>query len=153
MPKTVISDASCFIIFEKIGRLDVLNKTYDTVYTTPIIASEFGLPLPEWVTVRSPSDRKRQSELSSRVDKGEASAIVLALELKDVTLILDDQKARKIAEALGIEVTGTLGVLVRAKLSGIIPSIKPLIADIRSTNFRLSPEIELEALRLAGEDS
>ncbi|MDP3667090.1 MAG: DUF3368 domain-containing protein [Sediminibacterium sp.] len=86
-----------------------------------------------------------------QIDKGESSAIALALETPDCTIILDDFKARKIADQLGLHVTGTIGVIVRAKLNGVIPSIKPVLQKMRETDFRLSIEIELLALREAGE--
>ena len=86
-----------------------------------------------------------------QIDKGESSAIALALEIPHSTVILDDYKARKIAERLGISFTGTVGVIIRAKLNGIVPSIKPLLEKIKLTDFRLSAEIELQALREAGE--
>jgi predicted nucleic acid-binding protein len=72
-----------------------------------------------------------------QIDKCEASAIALALENAGCTIILDDYKAMKIAEKLGINITGTIGVIVKAKLKGIIPSIKPILEKIRPTDFRL----------------
>jgi predicted nucleic acid-binding protein len=49
MPKTIISDTSCFIILANIGELDLLHKVYGQIVTTPDIATEYGEPLPEWV--------------------------------------------------------------------------------------------------------
>ena len=89
--------------------------------------------------------------MEMQIDRGESSAIALALETPDCTIILDDYKARKIAEQLGINFTGTIGVVVKAKLKGIIPSIKPLLEKIKLTNFRLSADIELQALKEANE--
>ena len=86
-----------------------------------------------------------------QIDKGEASAIALAMENTGCTLILDDYKVRKIAEKLGIDITGTICVIIKAKLKGIIPSIKPLLEKIRHTDFRLSAEIEILALKEACE--
>ena len=86
-----------------------------------------------------------------QLDKGESSAIALALETPDCTIILDDYKARKIADQLGLHITGTIGVIVKAKLNGLIPSIKPLLSKIRTTDFRLTIELELLALKEAGE--
>lgn len=86
-----------------------------------------------------------------QIDKGESSAIALALETANCTLILDDYKARKIAEQLQISYTGTIGVLIKAKLIGLIPSIRPLLEKIRQTNFRVSFEIEVQALKEANE--
>ena len=86
-----------------------------------------------------------------QIDKGESSAIALALETADSTIILDDYKARKIAEQLGITYTGTIGVIIKAKLKEIIPSIKPFLKKIKQTDFRLSAEIEKQALKEANE--
>lgn len=89
--------------------------------------------------------------LELQIDKGESSAIALALEIPESTLILDDFKARKIADKLGLTYTGTLGVIIKAKLKGIVPSIRPIINKMKQTDFRLSAEIELYALRQAKE--
>jgi predicted nucleic acid-binding protein len=86
-----------------------------------------------------------------QIDKGESSAIALALETPGSTVILDDYKARKIAEQLGVNFTGTIGVIIKAKLNDIIPSIKPILAKIKDTDFRLSVDIERQALNDANE--
>ena len=124
MPDIVI-DTSCLIIMDKIEALPVLQKVYDKVFTTPEIASEFGKPLPDWVKIEKVSDDKYQKLIETRLDAGESSAIALAAEKTDVTLVLDDLKARKIAKRMGFNVTGTLGVLNKAKEKGTIKKIKP----------------------------
>jgi predicted nucleic acid-binding protein len=151
MPEIIIADTSCFILLTKIKQLDLLKKLYGTVITTNAIATEFGKQLPDWVIIQNPIDEKYQYLLSLQVDKGEASAITLALEDTNSTIILDDLKARKLAKQLNISITGTLGIIVKAKQLGIIPSIKPLINKIRQTNFRITPMLEKLALKESGE--
>ena len=151
MPRTIISDTSCFIILANIGELDLLRRVYGQVTTTVDIANEYGEKLPEWVEIKDVKDRYRQQLLEMQIDKGESSAITLALETSDSTLILDDYKARRIAEQLGLSYTGTVGVIIKAKLKGLIPSIKPFIEKIRQTDFRISADIELQALKEANE--
>lgn len=146
MPKIIIADTSCFIILSNIGMLQLLYDVYGKVVTTEDIAVEFGEKLPVWVEILNVKDLQKQQLLELQIDKGESSAIALALELVDCTVILDDNKARKIARNLGINITGTLGVIIKAKLTGKIPSIKPYLEKIKATNFRLSAEIELQAL-------
>ena len=116
MPRTIISDTSCFIVLTKIGALELLHQIYGQVVTTPDIAVEYGQTLPEWVEVVAVQDKMRQQLLEMQIDKGESSAIALALETPDCTIILDDYKARKIAERLGLNLTGTIGVIIKAKL-------------------------------------
>jgi predicted nucleic acid-binding protein len=71
--------------------------------------------------------------------------------LNDCLLIIDDRKGRKFAQQLGIVIIGTIGLIVDAKLAGIIPSIKPIISKIRSTNFRITEQLETLILKKAGE--
>ena len=153
MRETIIADASCFIILSNIGELEILQKTYGTVVTTSIILGDFGEPAPEWVIVRDPTSQNNISSIKN-LGKGEtsASAIALAMEIVDSVVILDDQQARNVALQIGLTVTGTLAVFVRAKANGVIPAIKPLIEKMRRTNFRVSAKVELEALQKAGED-
>jgi predicted nucleic acid-binding protein len=151
MHRTIISDTSCFIVLDNVGELDLLQKIYGNVLTTPIVRDEYGKVMPAWVEVREPADHHLQSVIELQLDKGEASAIALAVELSGSTIILDDYKARRVAEKLGLEITGTLGVIVRAKLKGLIPSVKPILEKIRQTDFRLSVELESIVLKEAGE--
>ena len=151
MPKIIISDTSCLIILNKIGELELLQKVYGQIITTPEIATEYGELLPGWIKIMAVTDKFRQQILEMQIDKGESSAIALALETPNSTIILDDYKARKIAEQLGITYTGTIGVIIKAKLNGIIPSIIPVLKKIKLTDFRLSPDIEKQALKEANE--
>jgi predicted nucleic acid-binding protein len=89
MPKTIISDTSCLIVLTNIGELDLLRKTYGSIVTTAEIAIEFGEPLPEWVIIEKVLDKYKQQLLEMQIDKGESSAIALALETPESTVILD----------------------------------------------------------------
>jgi predicted nucleic acid-binding protein len=151
MPKTIISDASCLILLDKIAQLELLHRLFGTIITTSEIAMEFGQPLPEWVQIKVPADKNYQNIIENSLDKGEASAIALAVEFEDCLLIIDDLKGRKFAQQLGLTITGTMGVIVDAKLSGFIESVRPLLEQIRETNFRLSERIEQIILKNAGE--
>lgn len=75
---TVITDASCFIILDKINGLFVLESLFSQVITTPEIAAEYGKRLPAWVEVRAVANRDLLYDYTERVDIGEASAIALA---------------------------------------------------------------------------
>lgn len=151
MPKIVVSDTSCFIALSKIKELQILQKLYGRIITTPTVVDEFGEHLPEWIQVQPPKDLQKQQLLELQVDRGEASAVILALELEADLIILDDYKARLSAEKLGMNITGTLGVIIRAKKAGILHSIQPLIDKLRKTDFRVSEELLIEALKIAGE--
>lgn len=151
MPELIISDTSCLIVLDKIGHLDMLNCCYENIYTTPEVVTEYGLLLPEWIKMQSASNVILQQFLATTLDKGEASAITLATELEDARLILDDLKARKTAKSMNLKITGTLGVLVKAKQKDCISSIREIIELLRSTDFRMSETLIEEIIRQAGE--
>jgi predicted nucleic acid-binding protein len=145
----VIADTTCFILLENIGEFNLLRSLFTKIITTTTIAEEFGSPLPEWIEIRKPKNISFQNSLD--IDAGEASAITLALESQNALLILDDNKGRKTAERLNLLYTGTLGIILKAKNVGIIPSIKPIIQKIQGTNFRFSQKVLEEIYALANE--
>jgi predicted nucleic acid-binding protein len=143
MPKTIISDTSCLILLDKIGELEILNKLFGTIITTSEVAEEFGQALPSWFEI--------MATIEASLDKGEASAIALAMELDDCLLIIDDLKGRKFAQQLGLTIIGTIGIIVDAKLTGVISSVKPILSKIKETNFRITEALELIILKRVGE--
>jgi len=149
--KLIIADTSCFITLSNIGELNLLRLLYKKIVTTTEIAQEYGESLPDWVEVVVVSDKAKQELLEMQVDKGEASAITLALESENPFLIIDDYKARKLANNLKLNHTGTIGVIIAAKQKGIIKSIKPILGKIKETNFRISIDLEFQALLLSNE--
>lgn len=151
MQKIIIADTSCLIILDRIGELDLLKKLFGEVFITEEIAIEFKATLPEWFSIQEPKNKNYQKILEASIDKGEASAIAFALEQSDCLLIIDDYKGRKYAEQLGIKITGTLGVIIYAKLNGHIETVKSLLEKIKTTDFRLTEELEQIILEKAGE--
>lgn len=150
MPDLVVADASCLIALSNIGKLGLLNDLYGRVLLTPTVADEFGMDLASWMDVEAPKDPVKLAELLRLVDPGEASAIALALERPGCLLILIDAKARKHAEAEGLRITGTVGMLLKADHKGLLPSgMKPELLRLRSVGFRISDALFKEALRLA----
>ncbi|MBN8653075.1 MAG: DUF3368 domain-containing protein [Cytophagales bacterium] len=150
MPDIIISDTSCLIILKKINQLEILTKLYSKVWVTPEVLKEFGEEL-IGIEVRGATDNNLIQAFSRLVDLGEASALALAVETKNSVLILDDKKARKLAETLGLATTGTLGVLLKAKQSGYIKSMKEILISLNATDFRISDRIVNEILKEAGE--
>lgn len=151
MHNVVISDTSTLIIFKKIEQLQLLNSLYGEIFTTPEIADEYGEILPSWIIIRAVSVMKYQKFLETQIDKGEASAIALASEFDDVLLLLDDLKARKLAEKLNLQVTGTLGIIHKAKQLSLIDAVKPLLDNLLLTNFRISKKLIQEILTINNE--
>lgn len=151
MRRTIISDTSCLVILDKVGETEILRALYGEMIITSTIAQEFGKPLPDWIRIKDAANKSYQNLLQISVDRGEASAIALAVEMSNCLLILDDYKARRLASSLELKFTGTFGVLLEAKLSGHLPSIRPILDKIKRTDFRLSLELERKILDRASE--
>jgi predicted nucleic acid-binding protein len=84
------------------------------------------------------------------IGKGEAEAIAIAHE-RNALLILDDGLARRHAKVVGVTLTGTLGVVVKAKTAGLIPTVAPLVSRLTELGFRLSVQTRDSILKLANE--
>lgn len=148
MHNTIISDTSILIVFQKIDRLELLNQVYGDIIITPEIEKEYGEPLPAWIRTIKPMDIKYQRFLETQIDSGEASALALASDYEDVLLLLDDLKARKLARKLNYKVTGTLGIIHKAKQMSIIDAVRPIIDLLIKTNFRISDDVVKEILSI-----
>ena len=156
----VVCDTSALQYLHQLGLLEVLKSLYGTIGVPTAVAEELdagralGLSLPDpleigWIDLCSPTDiDPRTRELGS----GEAAVISALLENPQATGILDDRQARAVARSLGLTITGTLGVLVEARRRHIVLELAPLLAELRSLGFRLSPAVEAQALLLASEN-
>lgn len=148
---SIIADTSCFILLSKINEIRLLKLPGRNVLTTPQIAQEFNNPLPRWIEITDPTKYKMKETIRMNLDKGEASAIALAMTVENSILIIDDLKARKIADRLNIRYSGTLGLILRAKQEGILPAVKPIIKKIDATNFRIDKKLLSTVLEEARE--
>lgn len=151
MQKIIVSDTSCLILLKKIGQLDLLKSLFGKIVITQEIFEEYNDILPEFIEIQNPSDTKYQHILENFLDRGEASAIALALEQEDCLLIIDELKGRKEARLLGLNITGTLGILILAKQNGLIQSFKSILLEIEKTNFRISKDILKKAIEIIRE--
>jgi predicted nucleic acid-binding protein len=134
-----LADSNCSIPYTKKSSLP------------PEIAAEYGKRLPIWVKVTAVLNRELLYTYAESVDIGEASAMALATEVQADLLIIDDGDGRRFASKLGLTIKGTVGVILDAKLHGVIPGVKPLLLKIQQTNFRISDALISRILTEAGE--
>ena len=147
MPGIIVSDTSCLILLDKLGRIDLLQSLFNKITITDIITNEFGKELPDFIEIRNPQEKNYQRILETFLDPGEASAFALAIEINDSLLIIDDLKARREAKQLKLNFTGTIGILILAIEKGYIENVSVLIDDIKATNFRISEKYVDEIIK------
>ncbi len=85
------------------------------------------------------------------LDRGEAEVIVLAREIEADLVIIDEEIGRTYARHFGLTITGTLGILLKAKQHGFISEVRPLLEALVSKGVWIGLHLLDEVLRLAGE--
>ena len=151
---TVVSNSSPLIALARIQRLELLPAVFAAVLIPPAVDREIrrSIPdLPDWLHVRVPTGSTPSLTSRRRLGGGELEAIALAIQLEAEWIILDDLPARRLAETSGLNVIGTLGVLLGAKRAGLIERIRPELDRLTTTSFFLSSELYDELLRDAEE--
>ena len=133
----VIADASSIMALDNIGELQVLPRLFSQVTITPEVAGEYGKLLPDWTIIRSASPRSLQRPEISDIDPGEAASIALALDYENSLIIIDEKKGRRVAEQLNIEIIGTVGVLIKARIAGFIQNPESILTRLEAVDFRL----------------
>jgi len=151
MPELIICDTSCLILLDKLNKLDLLKLCYSNIYITTEIAEEFGKTLSDWIIIKKATNQALQQTLTQILGTGEASAIALTFDIPDNVVALDDLKARKIAKSLNLKITGSLGILVKAKQQGYIEKLSPILEQVQQTNFRIAENIIRKILATVGE--
>jgi len=111
----VISNSSPLIHLSKIGYLRLLKEV-------------------NWIEVKQTKDKNLIKLLESHLDYGESEAIALALEIDADLILLDDLDARETARIYDLQITGTIGILLRAKFEGKIVSLKDTLRKFNGVN-------------------
>ena len=157
----VVSDTSPILSLALIGQLDLLHDLYGTIVIPEAVRSEIvstdqsgahEVAQADWITTRPIEPDVVLRLLLREVDRGEAEAIGLALQLDADVLLIDERKARHLAAYLELGVVGLLDVLQEAKQRHLIISVKPLLDElIAHARFRLSHKLYQRTLFTAGE--
>ncbi len=152
-----VSDTSPLILLDKIDRLWILGKLFEKVFIPSAVDMEWlrpgGYVVPEWLSavILSPEAASVAEDLYQKLDRGEAAAIALFSSIKADSLLLDDLNGRRVAKTMGLPVAGTLGVLITAKLKGMIPELAPLLNALKKHRFYIADEVLKKALILVHE--
>jgi hypothetical protein len=157
--RIIVSNTTPLIALASINQIDVLQQLYGEIVIPPAVEAELvagsdkiAVPIGtiSWIRTVALQDERRAS-LIVGLDRGEAEVLALAQELRAELVLIDERLARRYARRAGLLLSGTLGVLVKAKQQGIIAAVAPLTQALREHGMYLSEVVVAEALRLAGE--
>ena len=141
MPEIAIVDASALIALEKIELSYILCRIYSQIILPEAVINEFGTPTIDCYSVRKvTSPMVNLLGRDSNLGKGESEVIALAHE-SGMRIIIDDLKARKVAETLDLNFTGTIGVLLKAEKLALIDSAYDKTKELRSKGFYVSDQL------------
>ncbi|MCG8458389.1 MAG: DUF3368 domain-containing protein [Holophagales bacterium] len=159
--RVVVVNSTPIITLALVDQLTLLRDLYETVLIPAAVHREILAGGPEragapqlgaapWiraVDLRNPE----RADLLSDLDRGEAEVIALAQERRADLVVIDERLGRRHAERLGLTLTGTLGVLLRAKRQERLSEIGPVVQAIRREGIRLGDALVEEVLAIAGE--
>jgi predicted nucleic acid-binding protein len=153
LSEVVVSDSSTLIALQQVGFIECLREVFGEVLIPEAVSTEIAgsVPALDWLKVRRSAQPIGAEILHVALHPGESEAISLAIELRSDWLILDDLRARRNAEALGLPVVGTLGLLLVFKRRELIPSVREVMNSLMSFNFGISDALYNAAIAAAGE--
>lgn len=159
--RKVVVNSTPLIILCGIGRLDILKEMYQEIYIPVAVFREVTAKndlacaqlrsAGAWIHIEQIQDYREKKMYKAKLHDGEVEVMILAQEQEAGLVILDDNAAKKTAKYLGLTVTGTLGVLIKAKQQGIIETVRPLLTEMRRNGFYVSSMVEYMVLEQAGE--
>lgn len=156
----VVSDTSPIFYLVQLNHFWLLEALFKEVLIPPTVEQELRAAEDDavnnaisepWVRVVPFQDTYLFNQLLGDLDRGECEAIVLALEQQADILLIDELKGRSIATGLQLNISGLGGVLLLAKVKGLIPLVKPLLEELHKSTFRLSRKTVQDILQKANE--
>ena len=155
----VVADTSALLALVGCQGLPLLDGVFGEVRVPRAVFDEctvFGRPgadvLEEYLRAKvTDVDLSELVIAAGGLGRGELEAMALYKRLGADRLLIDDRRARRVAQINRVEVIGSIGVLLLAKRAGLVPAVRPLLGAIEAAGIYLSERVLTEALRLADE--
>jgi len=158
----IISNATPLIAFAKINQLSLLRQIVGELTIPDAVAKEISdytrnktgfidLEQETWINRQTITAKEQLALLLPSLDRGEAEVITLALEEKAKLVLIDELTGRKVAESLDLNVSGSVGILIKAKQLGEIEEVKPFLDAMLKQGIYFSQRFIDAVLQLMGE--
>ncbi|MBU1599289.1 DUF3368 domain-containing protein [bacterium] len=161
---TVVVDASTIIALCRINKLQLLKHLLGKIYIPNAVYYEVVIKgrekkganivkeaIGKWIERKEVENRVAVDLLSGNLGDGEAESIVLAKELGADLLVIDEEKAKKLAISKKLPVVGLVRILIWAKRKGLMKELKPSLDELVKAGFRLDDETYSYVLQMEGE--
>ena len=162
MLEALVVDASPLIFLGNAGRIDLLQVVgFSRVVVPQAVFDEVTATQHDDGAARSVAEslwieRAAPTDIPAAVVEwdlgpGESAVIAVALGIAGARPVIDDVAGRRCALALGLDVMGTLGVVIAAHRRGYIENVHQVILDLRAAGMWLTDVVIERALQLAGD--
>jgi predicted nucleic acid-binding protein len=160
--RKVVVNTTPLIALSHIGQLDILKKMYGEILIPNAVYNEL-LAKPDsickievdnskdWIMVEEIKNQMAKSMYKTQLHEGEVEVMILAQEVSADLVIIDDANAKKHAKYLKLPVTGTLGVLIKAKQNGYVDKLKPMLQMMIENGIYISQDLVKLCLKQVGE--
>ena len=159
--RKVVVNSTPLIILGNIDGLKILQELYGEIIIPRAVFEEVTnkdddakLKLSKnlsWIKVLEVQDKSNRKMYQAKLHDGEVEVMMLSNEISADLLIIDDNAAKKTAKFLGFTVTGTLGVILKAKFEGIVPQVKPIVDEMLRQGFYISSKLIETILKTSNE--
>jgi len=153
----LIADSSALIALAVVNKLDLLEKLFGQVYVPRAVYNEVSHQRKGKSEKLANYCKDKVLDIASDVNLnitlglGESEAIILYKEKNANFLLCDDKKAKKFARNFGVNVIGSLGILLKAKEEKLISELTPLIERLKISQIFIDDKTCELVLRMAGE--
>jgi predicted nucleic acid-binding protein len=155
-----VVDSSPLILLSRISQLDLLPRLAEVIAVPRSVVGELQAKLNDplaQILAEHPGFRIVENEpipakvVTWNLGAGETSVLAYCMANEGHRAVLDDQRGRRCAQALGVPLFGTLGVVVEARRRGFLLAARPVLAALEQVGFRIEQSLLGEALRQVGE--
>lgn len=161
----VVSNTSPILNLAIIDQLHLLCQQFGEVLIPEEVLRELGLDMhfpgtetiqaaleAGWLRVMEIHNLPLSRALMLELDRGEAAAITLALDIGAEPILIDERDGRAKAKHLGLWPVGLLGVLLKAKRQDQLGSVRTAMQALRQeAGFFIADDLFATLLREAGE--
>ncbi len=160
--RKVVVNTTPLIALSHVGQLNILKKLYGEIIIPEAVYRELSVKTEsvckktvdsslDWIRVDKIENQMAKTMYRTQLHDGEVEVMILAKEIAADVVIIDDANAKKHAKYLDLPVTGTLGVLIKAKQKGYIDELKPVLQRMVENGIYISQSLIELCLKQVGE--